>query len=198
MSTLLYPGLCLLLGALFGWLISLITISLFFKPASPAQIAGLNFQGILPSLKPLLIARASELVKNGNWSQKINNPQLIKQLLGELETHVDGFLKTKLKEAFPLLSNFMGEKTLSKFKDAFMTEAADKLPLMIQSFAGQLSQHIEPARLIDEQMNTGNAKPLVLQIKAALKQPLILLQVLGALIGTVASFFQLFLYYCLG
>ena len=106
-------------------------------------------------------------------------------------------ISTKLKEAFPLLSNFMGEKTLARFREAFMQEAEQKLPAMLQSFAAKFAGSVDAGAIIGNRINNISVQTIETNIKKNAGKQLILLQVTGALLGAMGGGIQAALFYLL-
>ncbi|MFT3981478.1 MAG: DUF445 family protein [Ferruginibacter sp.] len=184
-------------GAIIGWLIARFFIWLLFHPYSPKKIAGFRYEGILSAVKPLLTEKLSLMAREADLAGKIDTVAVSRQLLPEIEDHVDEFLSTKLKEAFPLLSNFMGEKTLSKFREAFMQEAEQKLPGMLQSFVAKFADNVDAGAMIENRINNISIQTIETNIKKNAGKQLRLLQVTGALLGTLGGGIQAVLLYSL-
>lgn len=149
--------LVILVAATGCWLLSVLFIRILFRPYSPKDIAGFRLHGIVPAVMPGIARYASDLVQHEMLSPekiaaRLDDPQLMQQLRPEIETHIDQFLQTKLKEAFPLLSNFMGEKTLGKFKAAFLTEVETILPDLLKKNAGKLLEDWQPAGILADKI----------------------------------------------
>ena len=126
-----------------------------FKPYSPKNIIGISLLGIIPAMQPILAKNTAESVvtkyiNTEVLESKLADPSLMLQLKPEIEMYVDRFLAVKLPEIFPLLAKMMGEKTLSKFKEAFLAEAETIFPALMKSYGKKLP--IENAEHEIEQM----------------------------------------------
>lgn len=178
-----------------GWLISIVFTGILFRPYSPKEIIGFRFSGILPAMLPGLAAQVSgmmeeEFLSPEKIAAKLDDPLLMQQLKPEIETHIDEFLKTKLKEAFPLLSNFMGEKTLSKFKEAFLTEVETILPDLLKSYSGRLLGEWQPAQLVKDRISNINIEHIEMMVKKKAAKQIRLLRLAGALLGLFTGILQ--------
>ena len=101
-------------------------------------------QGILPSYKrPLAEMLADtftrEFFGSAVLKETVSSPALFEKLKPEIESHVDLFLREKLKVHFPMLSMLVGEKTISQLKNAFMTELEGLFPTVMNSYLGNLN-----------------------------------------------------------
>lgn len=187
--------LLIVIAVLSGWLIAVFFTRILFRPYSPKDILGFRFSGIVPAMLPGLAAQLSAIVEKEFLSQdkiasRIGDPALMQELKPEIEEHIDAFLKTKLKEAFPLLSNFMGEKTLSKFKAAFLTEVESILPDLLKNYSGRLMDQWQPAQLVREKISHIDVAAIEKMVRQQAGRQLMLLQLAGALIGLVCGIIQ--------
>lgn len=188
-------SLIILIAALGGWFLSYLFIRILFRPSSPKDIIGFRLHGIVPALLPGLAPQLMQLLKSGPLNEekiaaKLDDPALLQLLKPDIERHVDEFLKVKLKEAFPLLSNFMGEKTLAKFKEAFLSEVESILPGLLKKHAGILLQRLQPetAAAFVEDIEMAGIEQMVR--KSAARQ-LRLFQLGGLVAGAVIGLLQL-------
>ena len=123
-------------------LVSLL-IRLLFHPLRLKKIAGIKLQGILPANQAALSNEIAAFISQPflspqNLEEKIVSPIILQKLKPEIELHIDHFLKVKLEDAFPLLSKLMGEKTLNRFKQAFLTEVEILFPNILKNYAANL------------------------------------------------------------
>ena len=145
----------LFISATGGWMMAETFLYFVFKPYSPKNIIGISLLGIIPAMQPILAKNTAESVvtkyiNTEVLESKLADPSLMLQLKPEIEMYVDRFLAVKLPEIFPLLSKMMGEKTLSKFKEAFLAEAETIFPALMKSYGKKLP--IENAEHEIEQM----------------------------------------------
>ena len=138
-----------------GWALASLLIYLLFKPATPLQFLGLRIWGVLPYLqqrfaKELAESLAERYLQPEQISAHLNDESLLKELTPEIENHIDVFMERKLPEIFPLLAKMMGEKTLAKFKGAFLEEVEVIFPAMIASYSGKVVTSLQPAMRIEQ------------------------------------------------
>ncbi|RYZ19633.1 MAG: hypothetical protein EOO10_24105 [Chitinophagaceae bacterium] len=193
--SLLFFALVILIAAIGGGLMSVMFTKLLFRPYSPKDIFGFRLHGIVPAILPGLASYASAQLKDNFLSeetlgQKLTDPVLLAKLKPEIETHVDEFLKVKLKEAFPLLSNFMGEKTLAKFKEAFLTEVETILPALLKSYSGQLLVQWKPDLLLEEKLNSIDLGAIEAMAQQKFARRLRSVYLLGVLAGAAIGVLQ--------
>ncbi|RYD80493.1 MAG: hypothetical protein EOP53_07950 [Sphingobacteriales bacterium] len=192
--------LIILIAALGGFLLSVLFTRILFRPHSPKKIIGFPVQGILPAMIPALASHISEKIEADFFSAekieaKLSDPLLMQQLKPEIEKHVDVFLKTKLKEAFPLLSNFMGEKTLAKFKEAFLNEVETILPMLLKSYADSLLKTIQPGVVIAEKLNGLRVDKLEKLMREHTSKHIMQFRIIALLLGAFIGVLQVILIY---
>ena len=192
------PTLIILSAAIGGFLLSVLFIRILFRPYSPKKILGFRLHGIVPAILPALARQASliiqeEYLSKENVAAKLEDPALLQQLQPAIEAHVDHFLAHKLKEAFPLLSNFMGEKTLIKFKAAFLEEVETILPDLLKSYSGTLLAQWNLNQLLENRLNSLKMESLEKNIHQKAARQLKLFYMAGALGGGITGMVQVIL-----
>ena len=190
--------LIILIAALSGWFLSYLFIRILFRPYSPQEIFRFRLHGIVPAMLPALASKLGYTVKRQFLSDdriaaKLTDPALLAQLRPDIERNVDEFLSIKLKEAFPLLSNFMGEKTLNKFREAFLSEVETILPELLNKYSKTLLQQWEPEKLLAEMINGLDVREIEITVRAQAGRQIRLFQMAGFVLGAAAGFLQLLL-----
>ncbi len=141
-----------------GWMISIITLHFLFSSNSKKinDTNTINQRG--STLMAVFAARAGNMLQaefdeSGVLNQRLSDPVLLQKLKPEIEHHVDIFLNEKLALIFPLLYKFMGEKTLSQFKAAFLTETDLLFPVIIKKYMENLTAGIKINELVADKIN---------------------------------------------
>ncbi len=152
-------------SGLTGWLFAWLVIKIIFYPVEPVQIGPFKIQGIIPSKQKLLAEKIGEAVQKEflaykGIEERIADPALFQKLKPEIENHVDVFLHEKLSTVFPLLSKFMGEKTLNQFKNAFMSEIDLLFPAMMKSFSVELKNELQLNQIVSDKINRLSMKTM--------------------------------------
>ena len=143
-----------LTGLFIGW----ITIKFLFWPARPVSLGKWTIQGIIPASQKKFAHKAGQFVQAEfmaykGLDEKIADPMLIAKLRPEIEDHVDHFLNEKIKIVFPVLAQFMGEKTITQFKTALLTEIDNLLPVLLKNYSAQLKNEIKPGEIVEVRVN---------------------------------------------
>ena len=145
---------------------------------------------LIPASKKMLAKNAGRwvgrnLVASLRLDEKLLDPAQFEKIRPVVESHVDEFLRVKLGKQMPMISMFVGDKTIEKMKAVFMDELQLIFPQVIGRFAGSLGDEIDVEKLVSDRLGSiddDRWKELVNQ-KAG--QQLNKLRWLGALTGFI-------------
>jgi uncharacterized membrane protein YheB (UPF0754 family) len=153
-----------LLTAFTGWLVVWLIGKLLFSPLTPKKIAGFTIQGLLPALQPVIAAKAGQMAKAQfsltEIEQKITSPETVQQIMPVVEGHIDFFLREKLKEKMPMISMFIGEKTIAELKEVFLAEIAAMFPELIKGYLNNLQKDLDLEQAISSKISAVPAAQL--------------------------------------
>ncbi len=146
-----------LLSALLGWCIVFLGGRYLFFPARPVSFLGLQLQGIIPKRLPVIAAQLKEHISRqldlGKMLEdKLQDPELFASVKPVIETHIDDFLRHRLKEQMPMISMFIGDKTVQSLKEIFIKEIEAIFPKVLSQFAGKIGEAIDLGKLLDGQL----------------------------------------------
>ncbi|MEP6675259.1 MAG: DUF445 domain-containing protein [Ferruginibacter sp.] len=178
-----------------GWLIASILIKIIFRPIQKINIAGFKLQGVFPANQQLIAQKAGQIAAAQLFSfndieDKIADPRLFENLKPEMEKHIDLFLREKLKVSFPMISMFIGDKTINQLKNAFLTEVEELFPVMMKNYVGQLKEDINIEALISKKINDISPAQLETLLLQSAKKEISLIKWLGAFTGFMLGILQ--------
>lgn len=184
------------IGIIAGWLINSLIIRLLLYPANPVKIGGFLFQGLL--FKKL---RGISL-EIGNWanqnfistdtiSKKLTSQEAIQKLVPEVEEQIDFFLKNKLAEKMPMISMFIGEKTIGQIKSILVEEIESLFPFLINRFLENASGDLNISNLIEEKIKGISRENLQSIVLKNLKKEIRIFKITGALAGFIIGWIEL-------
>ncbi len=119
-----------LMTAVFAWLLSWSFVKLLFFPYQPVNLFGYKWEGAL-----------YPLVQQWSLDQLLGQDQMGKQLdqvMPFIEDKLDDFFRNKIGEKLPMISMFIGDKTISQLKSVFMEELSNLFPTLITQFSKNL------------------------------------------------------------
>jgi hypothetical protein len=105
------------------------------------------------------------------------NTSAFENIRPTIEAHIDNFLRHKLSKALPMLSMFIGEKTINQLKSVFMKELEEIFPNVIGKYSDDLFSSAEV-----------KLTPVII---SKLKKELRLLPIAGLTVGLLTGVIQL-------
>jgi uncharacterized membrane protein YheB (UPF0754 family) len=185
-----------IISAFIGWIINRLAIKMLFHPRKSKKILGITFQGILPKRQPEISEKIGKLVSQQFLSlldieQKISNPENLKSVMPMIEDHVDDFLRIKLKNEMPVVSMFIGDKTITSLKTVFMQEIEILFPQVIKQFAGNLINEQDLEKILVQKLNSFSSEKLETIICQSLSKEFRLIEMIGAIAGFIIGLAQI-------
>lgn len=134
-----------ILSALTGWLTVQWGVRFFISRVLPRQRAQWTAS----------IARAASttLFDSDVLEQKVAHPGSFEKLRPQLEIHIDDFMRKGLPQAFPVISTFIGERTIGQLKEIFMKELETIFPQVMKGYIKNLQEDLDPGTMITEKLN---------------------------------------------
>lgn len=131
MNILLIP---ILVGS-FGWLLIWMVVKLLFYPIQPLVIGPIRWE----SLANQWISRI-DLTELLPQLSKNDSFEALKPVINE---KLDDFFRHKLSAKLPMISMFIGDKTIEELKSVFMEELAIIFPILIAEFSANLNKDLQ-------------------------------------------------------
>jgi uncharacterized membrane protein YheB (UPF0754 family) len=186
------------ISAFIGWFTNWIAIKMLFHPKEPKKILGITFHGIFPKrqrqfAEKLGILVSTELISFKEIEEKIVNPENIKKIMPLVEIRIDEFLRSKLGEAFPMISMFIGENTINKLKDVFMTELETIFPELIGSYMKDLESQLDLNKIVTEKVYGFSSDKMETILNQIMSKEFRFVEVIGGILGFIIGIFQVIL-----
>jgi len=178
----------ILLSTFTGWVTTWIAIKMLFHPRKPIKIFGLTIQGIFPKNQRLIAEKlgqvvGKELLSFDEIEQKVTDPENLQKLKPEIEAHIDNFLSNKLKEVFPMLSMFIGEKTITQLKAAFLLELENLFPVLMKGYMAKLQHDLDLEKIVTEKVANFSSEKLEDILNQITKREFKFLELVGGFFG---------------
>jgi uncharacterized membrane protein YheB (UPF0754 family) len=186
------------ISAFIGWFTNWIAIKMLFHPKEPKKILGITFHGIFPKrqrqfAEKLGILVSTELISFKEIEEKIVNPENIQKLMPLVEIRIDEFLRSKLGEAFPMISMFIGENTINKLKVVFMTELETIFPELIGSYMKDLESQLDLNKIVTEKVYGFSSDKMETILNQIMSKEFRFVEVIGGVLGFIIGVFQVIL-----
>ena len=185
----------ILLSGFIGYGIIWFAIKLLFHPRKAVNIFGYKYQGIFPKnqvkIAEMLGHLSTELLPFADVEQRITSTDNLEKLKPEIESHIDIFLNKKLRDVFPILSKFIGEKTTNQLKGAFMNELETMFPTLMHQYMQQLKHDIDLENIVVEKVKGFSGEKLEAILKTITKKEFQFLEIAGATFGCLIGIIQI-------
>jgi uncharacterized membrane protein YheB (UPF0754 family) len=188
----------LALATFTGWVTTWIAIKMLFHPRKPVKILGITIQGIFPKNQQRIAEKlgqvvSKELLSFGEIEQKLTSEENLQKLMPEVEVHIDHFLRNKLKDVFPMLAMFIGDKTISQLKEAFLSELQDLFPILMKSYMNKLQHDLDLERIVVEKISNFSTEKLEDLLDQITKEEFKFLELIGGVFGFMIGLIQVLL-----
>lgn len=185
-----------LISAFIGWFTNWIAIKMLFHPREPRNILGMSIQGIFPKRQQQFAEKlgrlvSQELLSFGDISGKLTNPENLNRLTPYVEEHVDHFLRVKLKETMPMISMFIGDKTIAQLKSVFLDELQELFPVIMEKYMGSLKDDLDLERIVVAKVSAFSSDKLEQILYQIMAKEFRFVEIIGGLLGFLIGLVQI-------
>lgn len=171
---------------------SRIILTLLFYPETPKTIAGIKIQGILSAKIPVFITQAKALAVNAipafdEIENKLTGEGNTEKIMHLADGHIDNFLRNKLKEKIPVVSIFIGDKTINQLKNIFMDELRELFPSAIKAYMESVKKDFNLSEIIDKAMGADTESKIIQILKNEIKKSISSFVIFASAFGLVSG-----------
>jgi uncharacterized membrane protein YheB (UPF0754 family) len=151
------------LTAFIGWLLNKSLVYYLFGSAEsghPAAFLKARQKKIAVTLPDIVIDRFLSPDKINGYLSGANHFEKVKPVI---EEHMDDFLRNRLKVVFPVISMFIGDKTINDLKGHFMVELEQLFPVVMNKYAGSVINPADIRSLISKEILDADISQVVHQ-----------------------------------
>ena len=183
------------ISAFIGWITNWVAIKMLFHPRNPINVLGIKVQGIFPKRQQQFAEKLGRLVSNellsfSDIEEKINKPENLQKILPQVETHIDHFLRVKLGESMPMISMFIGDKTIDKLKGIFMEELEILFPKMMKEYSATLKNQLDLEQIVTDKVKAFPSDKLEDILYQVMAKEFRFVELLGAVLGFLIGILQ--------
>jgi uncharacterized membrane protein YheB (UPF0754 family) len=187
-----------IISAFIGWFTNWIAIKMLFHPKLPTKILGITFHGIFPKRQKQFAEKLGKLVSQellsfSDIEKKISNPENIEKLMPFVETHIDHFLRVKLAEEMPMISMFIGDKTINQMKGVFIKELQTLFPSIMENYMGQLEKDLDLEKIVIDKVSGFSSDKLEEILQAIMSKEFRFVEIIGGVLGFIIGLLQVLL-----
>lgn len=184
-----------LISAFIGWVTNWVAIKMLFHPREPKKILGITFHGIFPKRQHQFAEKLGKIVSNeflsfADIEQKISNPDNLKKIMPMIERHVDEFLRVRLSEEMPVISMFIGDKTIDRMKTAFMKEIETLFPKVMKQYAANLKSELDLEHIVIKKVSAFSSDKLEELLYQIMSKEFRFVEIIGGVIGFIIGGLQ--------
>jgi uncharacterized membrane protein YheB (UPF0754 family) len=184
-----------LFSGVFHWLTIKLALKMLFHPKKPVNILGYKLQGVFPKRQKQFAQSIGELVSQellsfDDIAGKVTNPNNIKDVLPLIETRIDDFLRHKLGKEMPILSMFIGDKTINSVKATFMKEIEELFPEMMQQYMVKLKSDLDLEKIVVEKVNGFSSDKLEEILQKIMNKEFRFVEIIGGVLGLLIGIVQ--------
>lgn len=197
-TLLLFP----VISAFIGWFTNWIAIKMLFHPRTPKRVLGITFHGIFPKRQQQFAEKLGKLVSQELLSftdieSKITNPENLDKIMPMVDKHIDDFLRVKLADAMPVVSMFIGDKTIAQLKEIFLAEMRTLFPVIMGNYMGKLKDELDLEKIVVEKVASFSSDKLERILNQIMAREFKFVEIIGGVLGFVIGLLQILLSYLL-
>ena len=187
-----------IISAFIGWITNWVAIKMLFRPKQPKKILGITFHGIFPKRQVQFAEHlgrlvSKELLSFSDIEEKITHPENLKSIMPLVDEHVDHFLRNKLSSAIPMLSMFIGDKTIQQLKETFMVELEELFPILMKNYMNGLQKELDLEKIVIEKVSNFSSEKLEEILLQIMSKEFKFVEIIGAVLGFIIGLFQVFI-----
>jgi uncharacterized membrane protein YheB (UPF0754 family) len=169
---------------------------MLFHPRIPKKILGITFHGIFPKRQQQFAEKLGKLVSQELLSfkdieQKITSPENLKKIMPVVDAHIEQFLRVKLADAMPMISMFIGDKTIAQLKEVFMKELEILFPQLMSNYMNNLQSELDLEKIVTQKVSNFSSDKLEEILNAIMSKEFRFVEIIGAVLGFVIGVLQL-------
>lgn len=184
------------ISAFIGWFTNWIAIKMLFHPREPKRILGLTLHGIFPKRQKQFAEKLGKLVSEQLLSfddieEKIVNPENLKKIMPHIEGHIDHFLRVKLAAQMPVISMFIGDKTITELKTVFTAELETLFPVIMKNYMGSLQEQLDLEKIVVEKVSGFSSDKLEEILNDIMSKEFRFVEIIGGVLGFLIGLLQI-------
>lgn len=184
-----------LFSAFFHWLTIRLALKLLFHPKKPVNILGYKLQGVFPKRQKQFANSLGQLVSQellsfDDIASKVTSKENIAKVLPLIEARIDDFLRNRLSDAIPVLSMFIGNKTIEKVKAVFMQELEAMFPEMMNQYMHKLQSDLDLEKIVVEKVNSFSSDKLEEILQKIMNKEFRFVEIIGGVLGFIIGVAQ--------
>lgn len=183
------------ISAFIGWVTNWVAIKMLFHPKQPVKVLGITFQGIFPKRQDQFAVKLGKLVSEqllsfSDIESKLTNPANLQKMMPMVEQKIDDFLRIRLADTMPMISMFIGDKTIEKLKTAITNELESLFPALIKNYTSSLRQELDLEQIVTEKVKNFSSDQLEDILYQVMAREFRFVEIIGGVLGFLIGLLQ--------
>jgi uncharacterized membrane protein YheB (UPF0754 family) len=183
------------ISAFIGWVTNWVAIKMLFHPKQPVKVLGITFQGIFPKRQDQFAVKLGKLVSEqllsfNDIESKLTNPANLQKMMPMVEQKIDDFLRIRLADTMPMISMFIGDKTIEKLKTAITNELESLFPALIKNYTSSLRQELDLEQIVTEKVKNFSSDQLEDILYQVMAREFRFVEIIGGVLGFLIGLLQ--------
>ncbi len=136
---------------------------------------------------------AEELLSFEDIEKKLSNPKNIELMMPFVEGHIDQFLRVRLAQEMPMISMFIGDKTINQLKSVFLKELETLFPELMANYMGKLQAELDLEKIVVDKVSGFSSDKLEAILQAIMSKEFRFVEIIGAVLGFIIGLLQVFI-----
>lgn len=184
------------ISAFIGWFTNWVAIKMLFHPREEKSILGMKFQGIFPKRQQQFAVKLGQLVSRELLSfddikGRITSPENLQAVMPAIEVHIDDFLRNKLSKSMPVISMFVGEKTITELKGVFLKEMETIFPSVMNQYIDSLQKQLDLEKIVTEKVASFSSDKLEEILLSIMSKEFRFVEIIGGVLGFIIGILQI-------
>jgi uncharacterized membrane protein YheB (UPF0754 family) len=184
-----------IISGFIGWITNWVAIKMLFHPRQPVNFLGITIQGIFPKRQKQFAAKlgklvSSELLSFEEIKSVISNPNNLSSVMPILDQAIDRFLREKLSTAMPMISMFIGDKTIDKIKTTLTEELEQMLPTLIDQYIDKIQDRLDLEKIVTDKVSNFSSDKLESILYQVMAKEFKFIEILGGILGFLIGLLQ--------
>ena len=184
-----------LISAFIGWFTNWIAIKMLFHPREPKKILWFTLHGIFPKRQQQFAEKLGKLVSEellsfGDIEEKITHPENIQKLMPLIEGHIDHFLRVKLAQQMPMISMFIGDKTINELKTVFIAELEELFPIIMKNYMTSLQKDLDLEKIVVQKVAGFSSDKMEQVLNSIMSKEFRFVEIIGGVLGFLIGLLQ--------
>ena len=185
-----------IISAFIGWFTNWIAIKMLFHPREPKRVLWFTIHGIFPKRQKQFAEKLGKLVSEELLSfkdieEKITHPDNIGKVMPQIEAHIDEFLRVKLPQQMPVISMFIGDKTINELKSVFLSELETLFPIIMKNYMYNIENQLDLEKIVTDKVTGFSSDKLEIILQSIMSKEFRFVEIIGGVLGFIIGLLQI-------